>query len=318
MGKTLITGVAGVIGSYLAEELLRRGIDVIGIDNFCTGQREFMNKLKREYPHFELVEGDVTERGVFINSLFLNVTEIYHLATPRATSFFQENPFAAVAAYTTGTQNVLKLAYRNDAKLLFVSNPKAEMSQSSTSLESFQNDISQPNESNGEAARLGEIYCYEYMKRYGVDCKIIRLWNTYSPGFLENDSRVIAKFITQAAAGKNITIFGDGSQTETFCYIDDVIEAMVLTMKHDQASGDILEIGSDEKYTILEVAKLVKKTVGSDSQIIFDTDKKESVSFQSPNLNKAKNLLGWEPKVTLEEGLQKTIQSLKAKNQYTK
>jgi UDP-glucuronate decarboxylase len=307
--KVLISGSAGFLGSHLSKELIRKGNQVIGIDNLSTGKMSNLDSIMDD-SNFTFIKYDVSDSTVTQLNALEGVDEIYHLASPASPKFYQESPFDTIAVNTIGTKNMLEIARVNNAKLLYASTSEAYGDpEVHPQPESYRGNVNTwgPRACYDEAKRLGEVFCYEYFKLYQVQVKVVRIFNTYSAGLRNDDGRVISNFVTQALTGKDITVYGDGSQTRSFCYVDDNIRALQLMMDNDQATGEIVNIGNPTEYTILEVAEMVKKLTNSPSDITFHELPKDDPKVRRPVTDKAISLLKWFPEVDLEEGLKKTI-----------
>lgn len=309
MYKTVIAGVAGFLGSHLATELIRKGVTVIGIDNLSTGKMENLTDLMSN-KNFQFFNLDIADKGALHTVDFGGVREIYHLASPASPKFYQATPFETIAVNTIGTQNLLQIARAQGAKLLFASTSEAYGDpEVHPQPEHYRGNVNTwgPRACYDEAKRMGEVFCYEYHTRYGVEVKVVRLFNTYSAGLRNDDGRVISNFVTQALTGEDITVYGDGEQTRSFCYVDDTIRALRLVMEKEAATGEIINIGNPREYTILEVAKMVIELTGTASAIAFHELPKDDPKVRRPVIDKAISLLGWEPEVDLKEGLNRTI-----------
>ena len=308
MSRILITGGAGFIGSHLCDRLLSEGNEVICLDNFFTGRRKNIeHNLKNGY--FEFVRHDVT------TPYMAEVDEIYNLACPASPVHYQYNPIKTVKTSVMGAINMLGLAKRVKAKIL----------QASTS--EVYGDPSvhpQPEEYWGNVNTIGIRSCYDegkrcaetlfmdYHRQNGVKIKIIRIFNTYGPRMNPDDGRVVSNFIVQALKGQDITIFGDGQQTRSFQYVDDLLEGMVRMMKTDDSVIGPVNIGNPNEFTMLELATKVIDLTGSKSKLIFQSLPSDDPKQRQPNISKAKEILdGWNPNVQLEEGLLKTIEYFK-------
>ncbi|CAN7278523.1 UDP-glucuronic acid decarboxylase family protein [Paenibacillus sp. LjRoot56] len=309
MKNTLITGVAGFLGSHLASKLVEKGYKVIGIDNLSSGKKENISQLIQNM-NFEFINMDAADE-LSINDLkFEQLNEIYHLASPASPKFYQEAPFETIAVNTIGTYNMLRIARRYGAKLLFASTSEAYGDpEIHPQPEEYKGNVNTwgPRACYDEAKRLGEVYCYEFYTKYKVDVKVVRLFNTYSAGLRNDDGRVISNFVTQALLGEDITVYGDGSQTRSFCYVDDTIQALQLVMEKDTATGEIINIGNPKEHTVLEVAHLVKELTNSNSLITFHELPKDDPKVRRPVIEKAKSILSWEPQIDLKDGLERTI-----------
>jgi UDP-glucuronate decarboxylase len=303
MKRILISGGAGFIGSHLCNKLLNDGNDIICIDNYFTGTKENIVQLIGN-PHFEMVRHDV------ITPYFAEIDEIYNLACPASPIHYQYNGIKTIKTSVMGAINMLGLAKRTNAKIL----------QASTS--EVYGDPSvhpQPEEYWGNVNPIGVRSCYDEGKRCAeslfinyhlqnhVRIKIIRIFNTYGPRMHPNDGRVVSNFIVQALQNKDITIYGDGSQTRSFQYIDDLIEGMVSFMNSKDSFTGPVNIGNPDEFTILELAKIIIRMTNSKSQLITLPLPQDDPIQRKPDISLAKSELDWEPKVSLEEGLINTI-----------
>jgi UDP-glucuronate decarboxylase len=308
MKRILVTGGAGFVGSHLCERILAEGNEAICLDNYFTGSKENIAHLLKN-PYFELIRHDVTM------PVFLEVDEIYNLACPASPIHYQHNPIKTIKTSVMGAINMLGLAKRIQAKIL----------QASTSEVYGDPDIHPQTESYwGNVNPIGIRSCYDEGKRCAeslfvnyhlqnnVKIKIIRIFNTYGPRMHPNDGRVVSNFIVQALQGKDITVFGDGSQTRSFQFVSDLVEGMIRMMKTgDDVTGPV-NIGNPGEYTILELAEKVIKLTGSKSKLIFMPLPQDDPTQRQPDITLAKKVLdNWEPKVPLEEGLTKTIEYFK-------
>ncbi len=305
--RILVTGGAGFLGSHLCERLLNEGNDVVCLDNYFTGQKQNVVHLLN-HPYFELVRHDVTM------PYFVEVDEIYNLACPASPIHYQYNPIKTVKTSVMGAINMLGLAKRIRAKVL----------QASTSEVYGDPEIHpQTEEYWGHVNPIGERACYDegkraaetlfvnYHKQNHVRIKIIRIFNTYGPRMHPNDGRVVSNFIVQALQNKDITMYGDGMQTRSFCYVDDLLEGMTRLMNTgDEITGPI-NVGNPGEFTILQLAEMVIRMTGSKSKIVYQPLPSDDPLQRKPDISKAKSILGWEPKIQLEEGLKHTIEYFK-------
>jgi UDP-glucuronate decarboxylase len=312
--KVLITGVAGFLGSRLAKELIVEGNLVIGLDSLISGKITNIPGLPED--QFIFKEMDVCSRKLLTDPDLKNVKEIYHLASPTSLRHYRSYPFETIEANTIGTKNMLDLARRYQAKIVYASTgepysssevpPQPEKTRTNVntrgSLDCYY-----------EAKRLGEVLCYEYFKQYQTNVKVARIFNTYSAELANDDGRVISDFVLQALKGEDITVYGDGTQTHSFCYVTDTINGLKLLMEKDTANGEIIDIGNPIEYPILKLAHLIKSLTGSTSRITFHPLPENIAKVISPNIEKTKTCLGWEPKVTLDEGLKLAIDEFKRK-----
>ena len=302
--KILVTGGAGFIGSHLCKRLLDLGHEVICLDNYFTGSKENVVELMSN-PYFELIRHDVTM------PFFIEADEIYNLACPASPIHYQYNPIKTIKTSVMGAINMLGLAKRIRVKIL----------QASTSVVYGDPDVHPQTEDYwGKVNPIGPRACYDegkrcaealfmnYYRQNNVRIKIIRIFNTYGPKMHPNDGRVVSNFIVQALKNQNITIYGDGSQTRSFQYVDDLIEGAIRMMDTpDDVTGPV-NIGNPDEFTILELAEKVIRLTGSRSKIIFQPLPPDDPKQRQPDITLAKNLLNWEPKVALEDGLQMTIE----------
>ncbi|MEI7024954.1 NAD-dependent epimerase/dehydratase family protein [Paenibacillus sp. y28] len=308
--KTVITGAAGFLGSHLARRLIDLGHRVIGIDNWATGTRENVAYCLTK-PSFTMLTMDVSAQDIISHPLLSDANELYHLASPASPKFYQAAALDTIAVNTIGTRHMLELARRTGAKLLFTSTSEVygdpEIHPQS---ESYRGNVNTwgPRACYDEAKRLGEVYCYEYWQRYGVPVRVARLFNTYSAGLRSDDGRVISNFVTQALSGADLTVYGDGSQTRSFCYVDDTIRALMMMMEKEAAAGEIINIGNPAEYTVLEVAQKVIRLSGAASRITFHPLPADDPKQRRPVIRKAQELLGWVPEIHLDEGLKRTIE----------
>lgn len=301
--RILVTGGAGFIGSHLCEKLLSQGNDVICLDNFFTGSKDNIRHLLSN-DHFELVRHDVTVKYM------AEVDEIYNLACPASPVHYQYNPIKTIKTNVLGVLNMLGLAKRCKARIL----------QASTS-EVYGDPLIHPQKEEywGNVNTIGIRSCYDegkraaetlmtdYHRQNNVDTRIIRIFNTYGPKMAENDGRVVSNFIIQALKNQDITIYGDGSQTRSFCYVDDLIRGMVALMAHEDYHLPV-NIGNDTEFTILELAELVIELTNSNSKIVNKPLPSDDPVKRKPDLTRAKEILGYNPTVKLKEGLIKTIE----------
>lgn len=309
MGKRiLVTGGAGFLGSHLIERLLNEGNEVIALDNYFTGQKSNVVHLLG-HPYFELVRHDVTM------PYFVEVDEIYNLACPASPIHYQYNPIKTMKTSVMGAINMLGLAKRIRAKIL----------QASTSEVYGDPEVHpQPESYWGHVNPIGERACYDEGKRAAetlfinyhqqnqVRIKIIRIFNTYGPRMHPNDGRVVSNFIVQALQNNDITIYGDGSQTRSFCYVDDLIEGMIRMMNTDDRVTGPINMGNPGEFTILQLAQKVIEMTDSKSKLVFKPLPSDDPMQRKPDISLAKEMLGWEPTIKLEDGLRQTIDYFRA------
>jgi len=271
MRTAVVTGVAGFLGSHLAMALAKKGRKVVGVDNLSTGTLLNLIPVLGK-PVFTFLPLDVASLQIDEHKELIGADEIYHLASPASPKFYQAAPFETIETNTIGTKKMLELARRNGAKLLFTSTSEAYGDpEVHPQPETYLGNVKTwgPRACYDEAKRLGEVYCYEYHVRHGVDVRVARIFNTYSAGLRNDDGRVMSNFVSQALKGEPLTVYGDGSQTRSFCYVDDTIAALQRMMQEKKASGEIINIGNPVEYSILDVAKLVIRLSGANSEIAF-------------------------------------------------
>ena len=300
--RVLVTGGAGFIGSHLSETLLNQGHDVLCLDNFFTGSKDNIWHLM-DNKRFELIRHDVTQ------PILLEVDQIYHFACPASPVHYQYNPVKTIKTNVMGTINMLGLAKRVRARVMQAStsevygDPKVHPQK-----EDYWGHVNPIGVRScyDEGKRVAETLMMDYHRQNKVDIKIIRIFNTYGPRMALNDGRVVSNFIVQALKNKDITIYGDGSQTRSFQYIDDLIEATIRMMETDNFIGPV-NIGNPNEFTILELAQKVIELTGSRSKIVHKPLPSDDPTQRQPDISLARKKLGWEPKVPLEAGLKRTI-----------
>lgn len=300
--RILITGGAGFLGSHLCERMVDAGHDVICLDNFFTSQKSNVAHLLGK-PNFELIRHDVTM------PIWLEVDEIYNLACPAAPGHYQYNPIKTIKTSVMGAINVLGMAKRCRAKVLQASTSEVygdpEVHPQTEDYRGNVNPIG-PRACYDEGKRAAETLFMDYKRTNNVEVRIIRIFNTYGPRMHPFDGRVVSNFIRQALAGEDITIFGDGSQTRSFCYRDDLVEGMIRLMNSDYSEP--MNIGNPGEFTIKELAEQVIEQVGSGSKLVHQPLPADDPTRRRPDISLAKKHLNWEPKVPLSEGLKSTIE----------
>ena len=303
MNKILITGGAGFLGSHLTERLLKDGNEVLVVDNLFTGSKQNVAHLLSNN-RLEVMRHDVTF------PLYVETNQIYNLACPASPVHYQYDPVQTTKTSVHGAINMLGLAKRTRARIL----------QASTSEVYGDPEVHpQPEEYWGRVNPIGIRSCYDegkrcaetlffdYYRQHGLDIKVIRIFNTYGPRMNPNDGRVVSNFIVQALQGKDITIYGDGQQTRSFCYVDDLIEAFVRMMNTEKGFTGPVNTGNPSEFTMLELAETILRLSGSKSKLVFEPLPSDDPKQRQPNIELAKSKLGWEPKVNLEDGLKETI-----------
>jgi UDP-glucuronate decarboxylase len=305
--RILVTGGAGFIGSHLIDRLMAQGHEVVCLDNFYTGhKRNILQWL--DSPYFELIRHDITE------PIRLEVDRIYHLACPASPVHYQYNPVKTIKTNVMGTLNMLGLAKRIKARFLLAS----------TSEVYGDPDVHpQPEEYRGnvncigirscydEGKRVAETLAFDYHRQNNVDIRVMRIFNTYGPRMLENDGRVVSNFIVQALQGIPLTVYGDGSQTRSFCYVSDLVEGMMRLMEGDYIGP--VNIGNPGEYTILQLAQTIQEMVNPNAELTFKPLPQDDPKQRQPDITRAKTWLGWEPTIPLAEGLKMTIEDFRSR-----
>ena len=308
MSKVLVTGGAGFIGSHLCERLLNDGEDVICLDNMFTGTYENIKKFI-DNPHFELVTANI------IDSMYFNIDKIFNLACPASPIHYQYDPVMTTKTSFFGALNVLDLARKNNAKVLQAStseiygDPKVHPQK-----EDYRGNVSTigPRACYDEGKRVAETLFFDYLRQYNLDIKVIRIFNTYGPNMMENDGRVVSNFIVQALHGRDITIYGDGSQTRSFCYVSDLVDGMIKMMNSKDFHGPV-NLGNPQEITIYELAEKIIKLTGSHSKIVFQDLPQDDPVHRKPDITLANEKLGWKPEIDIDDGLKRTIEYFKTK-----
>jgi UDP-glucuronate decarboxylase len=301
--RVLVTGGAGFLGSHLCERLLKKHADVICVDNFYTGSKVNIEHLIGN-PYFELIRHDITF------PLYLEIDEIYNLACPASPIHYQYDPVQTTKVNVHGSINMLGLAKRTKAKILQASTSEVYGDpQVHPQREDYRGNVNPigPRACYDEGKRCAETLFFDYHRQHGVKIKVARIFNTYGPRMHPNDGRVVSNFILQALQNKPITIYGDGSQTRSFCYVDDMIEGLIRLMNtHDSFTGPV-NLGNPEEVSILELAETIIELTGSKSQLVFMPLPQDDPKRRCPDITLAKTVLQWEPRTPLREGLKKTI-----------
>jgi UDP-glucuronate decarboxylase len=305
--KILVTGGAGFLGSHLCDKLIAQGHDVLCVDNFFTGTKANVAHLM-SHPNFELMRHDVTF------PLYVEVDEIYNLACPASPIHYQWDPVQTTKTSVHGAINMLGLAKRLKAKILQASTSEVygdpEVHPQPESYWGKVNPVG-IRSCYDEGKRCAETLFFDYWRQHQLEIKVVRIFNTYGPRMHPNDGRVVSNFIVQALKGEDITIYGDGSQTRSFCYADDLLEAMVCAMNTASEFTGPVNIGNPTEFTMLELAELVLKLTKSKSRIVNQPLPQDDPKQRKPDIGLAKAALGWEPNVNLEEGLRETISYFK-------
>lgn len=315
MHKIVVAGGAGFIGSHLCKKLLENGHEVYCIDNLITGSKNNVTPLL-DNPKFHLLEHDVTKPLSDIADRFAEINAVFHLASPASPNHhssisYHALPMETMLVNTVGTHELLKFATEKKASFLFASTSETYGDPlEHPQREEYRGNVSTtgPRSVYDEAKRFGETLTAYYHREIGLNARIVRIFNTYGPNMQKEDKRMLSNFILEALENKPITVFGDGTQTRSLCYVDDLVEGLIRLMFYENARGEVVNLGNPNEHTVLEYAKLVKQLTNSSSEIVLsEALPKDDPLKRKPDIAKAKKLLGWEPKVSLEEGIQKTI-----------
>jgi len=302
--RVLVTGGAGFLGSHLCERLLNEGCDVLCVDNFYSGIKDNVTDLMNN-PHFELMRHDVTF------PLYVEVDEIYNLACPASPIHYQRDPVQTTKTSVHGAINMLGLAKRVNAKILQAStsevygNPETHPQQ-----ESYWGNVNSIGVRScyDEGKRCAETLFFDYYRQHGLDIKVVRIFNTYGPRMHPNDGRVVSNFVVQALRGEDITIYGDGSQTRSFCYVGDMIDGFIRMMNSTQGFTGPVNMGNPVEFTIRELAEAILGNIGGKSKIVYLPLPQDDPKQRQPDISLANTQLDWQPQVNLESGLERTIE----------
>jgi UDP-glucuronate decarboxylase len=301
--RILVTGGAGFLGSHLCDRLINEGHEILCLDNFFTGRKQNISHLMQN-PKFELIRHDVTE------PFRVEVDQIYNLACPASPPHYQYNPIKTTKTSVMGAINTLGLAKRVRARAFLASTSEVYGDPTvHPQSESYWGNVNTIGLRScyDEGKRCAETLYFDYLRQNGVEIRVVRIFNTYGPRMLADDGRVVSNFIVQALKGENLTVYGDGSQTRSFCYVDDLIEGFVRLMNQDETAGPV-NIGNPGEFTMLELAELVLKKVGGKSKITNLPLPADDPKQRRPDITLAKDVLGWEPKIPLDQGLDRTIE----------
>jgi UDP-glucuronate decarboxylase len=303
MTSILVTGGAGFVGSHLCDRLIERGDEVICLDNFFTGRKVNIEHLNG-HPRFELIRHDI------VHPVYLEVDQIYNLACPASPEAYQFNPIKTIKTSTVGMVNILGLAKRCRARVLQASTSEVYGDPTvHPQTEDYWGHVNPigPRSCYDEGKRVAESLCINYHLAHAVEIRIVRIFNTYGPRMDPSDGRVISNFIMQALRGEPLTIYGDGSQTRSFCFVDDLVDGLMRLMDQDEQTGPI-NIGNPNENSMLQLAESVLAATGSESKLIHLELPADDPKQRCPDISKAKQYLGWSPRVDLETGLAKTVE----------
>lgn len=303
MASVVVTGGAGFLGSHLCERLLADGHDVICVDNYFSGRKDNIRHLLSN-PHFELIRHDI------VLPLVIEADLIYNLACPASPVAYQYNAIKTIKTSTVGMVNMLGLAKRCRARILHTSTSEVygdpEVHPQREDYWGHVNPLG-PRSCYDEGKRVAESLCINYHQAHGVDVRIVRIFNTYGPRMDPNDGRVVSNFLMQALRGEDLTIYGDGSQTRSFCYVDDLIDGLIKMMEQEDEIGPV-NLGNPVENTMLELAEAVLSVVKSNSRVVHKPLPQDDPKRRCPDITKARKVLNWEPRVPLSEGLKRTAE----------
>jgi UDP-glucuronate decarboxylase len=305
--RILVSGAAGFVGSHLCENLLNEGHYVIGLDNFITGRRGNFASFA-DHPNFEFHQHDIVEP---FGGLSQPVEAVFHLASPASPVGYTRHPIETHLVNSVGTHNLLKLALECEAKFLITSTSEAYGDPlQHPQREDYWGNVNPigPRSCYDESKRFAESLTMEYVRQFGLDARITRLFNTYGPRNDPQDGRVVPNFLNQALENRPITVYGDGSQTRSFCYVSDLIRGLKLVMFGEGTKGEVFNIGNPDERTILDFAEVVRRICNPDVPIVFQPGRVDDPNRRCPDITKIKTRLGWQPTVSLEEGLRQTLE----------
>lgn len=314
MQTVYVAGGAGFIGSNLCAQLLGDGYTVVCLDNFATSSEETIETLQKN-PNFHLLKADITQLDENLLSAIPKPDFIFHLASPASpnkngTRSYIALPIETLLANTLGTYMLLRLAQKNNARFLFASTSEVYGDPNvSPQPETYWGNVN-PNGVRSvydESKRCGEAFTMGFVRKHNLDARIVRIFNTYGPNMQMDDGRVVSNFILQALKNEPLTIYGNGKQTRSFCYVDDLVDGLTRFMFGDNLKGEVINIGNPNEKSIAEFATIIQGLTGTSSEIVNEDLPSDDPKQRKPDITKAKKLLDWEPKVDLEEGLQKTI-----------
>lgn len=305
MKRALVSGGAGFIGSWLCEELLNNGFSVLCVDNLCTGREKNISHLK-DNKNFEFLMHDITKPIENIN----DIDFIFHLASPASPPDYQKLAIETLMVNSLGTLNLLESARKNKSRFLLASTSEVYGDPlENPQKESYWGNVNPNGERSmyDEAKRFSEALVMSYKRKYDEDVRIVRIFNTYGPRMRKEDGRVVSNFINQALQDKSLTVYGDGKQTRSFCYVSDMVSGLMKMMFTNDLNGQVINLGNPNEKKVAEIAEIIKMMTGSNSEIVFKDLPKDDPKQRCPDISKAEKLLGWQPKITLEEGLKKIV-----------
>lgn len=305
--RILVTGGAGFIGSHLIDRLMEQGQEVICLDNFYTGTRRNIVKWLGN-PYFELIRHDITE------PIRLEVDHIYHLACPASPIHYQYNPVKTIKTNVLGTMYMLGLAKRVKARFLLASTSEVYGDPDvHPQTEEYRGNVNciGPRSCYDEGKRVAETLAFEYYREHKVDIRVARIFNTYGPRMLENDGRVVSNFVVQALRGEPLTVYGQGSQTRSFCYVSDLVEGLMRLMNGDFIGP--VNLGNPDEYTILELAQVIQGMINPEAELVYKPLPEDDPKQRQPDITRAKTYLDWSPTIPLSQGLKMTIEDFRSR-----
>lgn len=305
--RILVTGGAGFIGSHLIDRLMEQGHEVICLDNFYTGTRRNIVKWLGN-PYFELIRHDITE------PIRLEVDQIYHLACPASPVHYQYNPVKTIKTNVLGTMYMLGLAKRVKARFLLASTSEVYGDPDvHPQTEEYRGNVNciGPRSCYDEGKRVAETLAFEYYREHKVDIRVARIFNTYGPRMLENDGRVVSNFVVQALRGEPLTVYGQGSQTRSFCYVSDLVEGLMRLMNGDFIGP--VNLGNPDEYTILELAQVIQGMINPEAELVYKPLPEDDPKQRQPDITRAKTYLDWSPTIPLSQGLKMTIEDFRSR-----
>ncbi|AKV69362.1 MULTISPECIES: UDP-glucuronic acid decarboxylase family protein [Microcystis] len=305
--RILVTGGAGFIGSHLIDRLMEQGHEVICLDNFYTGTRRNIVKWLGN-PYFELIRHDITE------PIRLEVDQIYHLACPASPIHYQYNPVKTIKTNVLGTMYMLGLAKRVKARFLLASTSEVYGDPDvHPQTEEYRGNVNciGPRSCYDEGKRVAETLAFEYYREHKVDIRVARIFNTYGPRMLENDGRVVSNFVVQALRGEPLTVYGQGSQTRSFCYVSDLVEGLMRLMNGDFIGP--VNLGNPDEYTILELAQVIQGMINPEAELVYQPLPEDDPKQRQPDITRAKTYLDWSPTIPLSQGLKMTIEDFRSR-----
>ncbi len=305
--RILVTGGAGFIGSHLIDRLMEQGQEVICLDNFYTGARRNIVKWLGN-PYFELIRHDITE------PIRLEVDQIYHLACPASPIHYQYNPVKTIKTNVLGTMYMLGLAKRVKARFLLASTSEVYGDPDvHPQTEEYRGNVNciGPRSCYDEGKRVAETLAFEYYREHKVDIRVARIFNTYGPRMLENDGRVVSNFVVQALRGEPLTVYGQGSQTRSFCYVSDLVEGLMRLMNGDFIGP--VNLGNPDEYTILELAQVIQGMINPEAELVYQPLPEDDPKQRQPDITRAQTYLDWSPTIPLSQGLKMTIEDFRSR-----